>query len=123
MRNKSRTLIRCQDPRCRGIAIRDGEGCFSVGGVSRRVADQTLPSRCAVEVKCCCAGQGQTRMGDTIPSSANLPDMALRHMPRYQSTRSRAQQAAHKYAACEGMSIRRCGRAFLHSHDTAETTP
>ena len=29
MRRKSRTLIRCQDPRYGGIAIRDGEGCFS----------------------------------------------------------------------------------------------
>ena len=40
MRSKSRTLSRCQDPRCCGIAIRDGEGCFSVEGVSRRVADR-----------------------------------------------------------------------------------
>ena len=40
MGGKSRTLIQCQDPRSRGIAIRDGEGCFSVEGVSRRVADR-----------------------------------------------------------------------------------
>ena len=63
MRSKSRTLIRCQDPRGGGIAIRDGEGCFSVGGGSRMVADRECgPSRFAVEVKCCCTGQGQTWM-------------------------------------------------------------
>ena len=39
-RSKSRTLIRCQDLRRGGIAIRDGEGCFSVGGGTRMVADR-----------------------------------------------------------------------------------
>ena len=41
MRGKSRTLIQCQDPHSRGVAIRDGEGCFSVGGGSRIVGDRT----------------------------------------------------------------------------------
>ena len=41
MGGKSRTLIQYQDPRSRGVAIRDGEGCFSVGGCSRIVGDRT----------------------------------------------------------------------------------
>ena len=45
IRSKSRTLIRCQDPRSGGITIRDGEGCFSVGCGTRMVADRTEDRR------------------------------------------------------------------------------
>ena len=121
MRSKSRTLIRCQDPRCRGIAIRDGEGCFSVGGVSRMVADRREDRRvvrsewCVVardrdrsrcETRCFAARISTT--GHCITCHDTKPHDRVRSK---QHTRSRHAKACHSTVWSCISSLARHGRA------------
>ena len=105
MRGKSRTLIHCQDPRSRGIAIRDSEGCFSVGGGSRMVGDCTVERRVVrsewsvvvrdrdrrrCETRCCAARISTT--GHRIICHDTKPHDRVRSK---QHTRSRHAKACH----------------------------